>query len=76
MPRLDDTAVEEGLQHLPGWERRGNQIVKSFVREDFAQAMVFVNEVATAADAAGGWDGWCRGSWGTGPPRRAADRPL
>jgi len=19
MPRLDDTAIEEGLQHLPGW---------------------------------------------------------
>jgi len=53
MPRLDDTAVEEGLQRLPGWERRGNQIVKSFVRKDFAQAMVFVNEVAGAAEAAG-----------------------
>ena len=53
MPRLDDTAVEEGLQRLPGWERRGNQIVKSFVREDFAQAMVFVNEAAGAAEAAG-----------------------
>jgi pterin-4a-carbinolamine dehydratase len=35
MPRLDDTAVEEGLQRLPGWERRGNQIAKTFVREDF-----------------------------------------
>jgi hypothetical protein len=23
--RLDDTTVEEGLQHLPGWERRGNE---------------------------------------------------
>src|SRR5215216_3161848 len=46
MPRLDDTAVEEGLQRLPGWERRGNQIVKTFVREDFAQAMVLINEVA------------------------------
>jgi 4a-hydroxytetrahydrobiopterin dehydratase len=53
MPRLDDTAVAEGPQHLPGWERRGNQIVKSFVRADFAQAMTFVNEVAAAADAAG-----------------------
>jgi 4a-hydroxytetrahydrobiopterin dehydratase len=53
MPRLDDTAVAEGLQHLPGWERRGNQIVKTFVREDFDQAMVFVNEVASAAEAAG-----------------------
>jgi 4a-hydroxytetrahydrobiopterin dehydratase len=53
MPRLDDTAVEEGLQHLPGWERRGDQIVKTFVRADFAHAMTFVNEVAAAAEAAG-----------------------
>jgi 4a-hydroxytetrahydrobiopterin dehydratase len=53
MPRLDDTAVDDGLQHLPGWERRGDQIVKNFVRADFAQAMTFVNEVAAAAEAAG-----------------------
>jgi 4a-hydroxytetrahydrobiopterin dehydratase len=53
MPRLDDTAVAEGLQRLPGWKRRGNQIVKTFVRDDFAHAMVFVNEVASAAEAAG-----------------------
>jgi 4a-hydroxytetrahydrobiopterin dehydratase len=53
MPRLDDTAVAEGLQRLPGWERRGNQIAKTFVREDFTHAMVFVNEVASAAEAAG-----------------------
>ena len=51
--RLDDTAVEEGLARLPGWERRGDQIVKSFVRADFAQAMVFVSEGAGAAEAAG-----------------------
>jgi Pterin 4 alpha carbinolamine dehydratase len=42
----------EGLRGLPGWERRGSQIVKSLVREDFAHAMVFVNEVAAAAEAA------------------------
>ncbi len=53
MPRLDDTAVEEGLQRLPGWERRDNEIVKTFMRKDFAQAMTFVNEVAGAAEAAG-----------------------
>src|SRR4030095_16857178 len=53
MPWLDDTAVAEGLQRLPGWERRGNQIVKTFTRDDFAHAMVFVNEVAAAAEAAG-----------------------
>jgi 4a-hydroxytetrahydrobiopterin dehydratase len=53
MPALDDTAVAEGLRHLPGWERRGNQIVKSFPRAHFARAMVFVNEVAAAAEVAG-----------------------
>jgi 4a-hydroxytetrahydrobiopterin dehydratase len=53
MPRLDDTAVAEGLQRLPGWRRRGNQIVKTFTREDFARAMTFLNEVADAAEAAG-----------------------
>jgi 4a-hydroxytetrahydrobiopterin dehydratase len=53
MPRLDDTAIEEGLQRLPGWERRGDEIVKAFTRQDFAHAMVFVNEVAVAAEAAG-----------------------
>jgi 4a-hydroxytetrahydrobiopterin dehydratase len=53
MSRLDDTAVEEGLQRLPGWERRGNQILKTFVRKDFANAITFVNEVADAAEAAG-----------------------
>jgi pterin-4a-carbinolamine dehydratase len=36
MPRLDDTAIEEGLACLPGWERRDNQIVKTFDRVDFA----------------------------------------
>ena len=53
MSRLDDTAVEEGLQRLPGWERRGNQILKTFVRKDFANAIMFVNEVADAAETAG-----------------------
>jgi 4a-hydroxytetrahydrobiopterin dehydratase len=53
MPLLDDTAVEEGLQRLPGWERRGNEIVKTFVRKDFANAMTFVNEIAGAAETAG-----------------------
>ena len=53
MPGLDDIAVEEGLRRLPGWERRGNEIVKTFTRQDFAQAMVLVNEVAAAAEVAG-----------------------
>lgn len=36
MPPLDDAAVEEGLRHLLGWEGRDNEIVKTFVRADFA----------------------------------------
>jgi 4a-hydroxytetrahydrobiopterin dehydratase len=53
MSRLDDAEVAEGLQRLPGWERRGNEIAKTFTRQDFARAMVFVNQVAAAAEAAG-----------------------
>jgi 4a-hydroxytetrahydrobiopterin dehydratase len=53
MALLDDAAVEDGLQRLPGWERRGNEIVRTFKRKDFRGAMAFVNEVAEAAEAAG-----------------------
>ncbi len=53
MPLLDDATVEKGLKRLPGWERRGNEIVKTFVRKDFLRAVLFVREVADAAEAAG-----------------------
>ena len=53
MALLDDAAVEDGLGRLPGWERRGNEIARTFVRKDFRAAMAFVNEVAEAAEAAG-----------------------
>jgi len=52
MPLLDDAAIEEGLQALPGWERRGNEIGKTFAHRDFAAAMAFVNRVADAAEQA------------------------
>jgi len=53
MPRLDDTAVERGLKRLSGWERRGDEIVKTFVRKDFMGAILFVREVADAAGTTG-----------------------
>ena len=53
MPLLDDAAVEKGLKRLPGWERRGNEIVKTFARRDFMGAISFVHEVADAAEATG-----------------------
>src|SRR5215207_7071741 len=79
MSRLDDTAVAEGLQRLPGWERRGNQILKTFVRKDFANAITFVNEVAEAAEAAGHQPDidirWNKATPGPLQPRRGwADR--
>ena len=53
MPGLDDTAGRRGPAAPARWERRGNQLVKTFVRADLARAMVFLNEVAAAAEVAG-----------------------
>ncbi len=50
MALLDDEAVMSGLRDLPGWERRGNEIVKTFEHRDFAEAMAFVNRVAGLAE--------------------------
>ena len=52
MALLDDGAIAEGLRRLPGWERRGREITKTYQYRDFAEAMAFVNRVAEAAEAA------------------------
>jgi 4a-hydroxytetrahydrobiopterin dehydratase len=52
MPLLDDAAIEAGLGELPGWERRGHEIAKTFARADFAAAVAFVDRVAAAAEEA------------------------
>jgi len=44
---------EHALQELPGWERNGDVICKTFVHDDFHSAMAFVDRVAEAAEAAG-----------------------
>jgi 4a-hydroxytetrahydrobiopterin dehydratase len=51
MPLLDEGAVDAALQEL-AWHRAGDVLVKEVVREDFAEAMGFVNEVAGLAEAA------------------------
>jgi 4a-hydroxytetrahydrobiopterin dehydratase len=53
MSNLDDAAVERALQELPGWERNGDVISKTFTHDDFHSAMTFVSWVAEAAEAAG-----------------------
>jgi len=49
---LSDDAIEQGIAGLE-WERRGDELVKTVQRRDFADAMSFVNEVARVAEAAG-----------------------
>jgi 4a-hydroxytetrahydrobiopterin dehydratase len=53
MDLLDDATIEAALDKLPGWERRGDQIVKTYVLDDFRSAMLFVDRVAEAAESAG-----------------------
>jgi 4a-hydroxytetrahydrobiopterin dehydratase len=49
---LSDEDVEARLGDVEGWTRDGDRIVRELEFEDFAAAMVFVNEVAGAAEAA------------------------
>jgi 4a-hydroxytetrahydrobiopterin dehydratase len=49
---LSDEDVERRLAGVEGWRREDDRIVRDLGFEDFASAMVFVNEVAGAAEAA------------------------
>ena len=51
MPLLDEGAVDAALREL-AWHRAGKELVKEVQREDFVEAMGFVNEVAGLAEAA------------------------
>jgi 4a-hydroxytetrahydrobiopterin dehydratase len=51
MDPLSDSAIAENLERLPGWERRGSTIRRTFSFDDFARAMAFVNQVADLAEA-------------------------
>lgn len=50
--RLDDTAVTRALEALPGWQRQGDAIEKTFDRGSFNGAVAFVNTLAELADRA------------------------
>ena len=52
MDRLDDAAIQAGVAGTD-WHREGDALVKVVTRKDFAEAMIFVNAVAGAAEAAG-----------------------
>ena len=50
--RLTDDDIARELATLPGWERRGDAIARTFNFARFADGIAFVNRVAAAADAA------------------------
>ena len=52
MTLLTDSEIQERLTRLPGWERRGNEIRRTWAFADFRGAMAFVDRVADLADAA------------------------
>jgi 4a-hydroxytetrahydrobiopterin dehydratase len=52
MPPLADDRITERLAALPGWERSGDEIVKTFELPSFREAIAFVTRVADRAEAA------------------------
>jgi 4a-hydroxytetrahydrobiopterin dehydratase len=51
MAALTEAAVRERLKALPGWERHGSSIRRSYKFPDFKAAMAFANRVAELAEA-------------------------
>jgi 4a-hydroxytetrahydrobiopterin dehydratase len=51
MARLADDDVRERLKSLPGWERHGDAIRRTYPFPDFRAAMAFANRVAGLANA-------------------------
>lgn len=52
MAVLSEAEVQQALGRLPGWQRAGIQIQRTFQFPDFAGAIEFVNRVANAAEQA------------------------
>ena len=45
-PALDDTRVAQLLAEVPGWERRGGEVAKTFQFKNYHETMAFVNATA------------------------------
>ena len=53
MPLLTSDEIDRALAGMPGWERRGDAIVREFKLDGgFMGSVGFVNRVATAAEIA------------------------
>ncbi len=47
---LNPGEIERELAGLPGWRFAGNSLQRELIFRDFAEAMVFVNQVAEVAE--------------------------
>lgn len=52
MGLLREEEISAALAGLPGWERTGNAIAKTFTLPSFKEAIFFVNTVAGLAEGA------------------------
>lgn len=52
MALLSEAEIEEGLNGLSGWEKKGNEIVKVYKNKNFVESIGFVNKVAILAEKA------------------------
>ena len=52
MAKLGDDEISNGLAGLPGWERVGDEIVRTFELASFPEAVAFVDRIAVLAEAA------------------------
>jgi len=53
MATTNEEALARALDGLPGWQRHGDNIWKTYQFDDFATAALFVGRVADATAAAG-----------------------
>ena len=51
MTPLDESEIEARLAQLRGWQRRGQEITRTFAFADFKGSMAFVGRVAELAEA-------------------------
>ncbi len=58
MSSLSEKQVDLQLQDLPGWQREGHSIVKTFEFHDFIEAISFMNQAAFYAEALEHYPDW------------------
>jgi 4a-hydroxytetrahydrobiopterin dehydratase len=50
MALLSDEEIKERLKEIPGWQHRGESIVKSFDRGDFVGSIKFIDSLVKPAE--------------------------